>query len=116
MLLGGMKNIRVFLRPGYTDMRKAINGLSLIVEDELSLDLFTGNFFVFCNRKQRILKILYWDKTGFCLWQKRLEEDKFKWPKNIQQCTEISDEELSWLLRGLDFRLAHKTKEYKSIS
>jgi transposase len=71
---------RVYLVLGNTDMRKAINGLSILVESHLQLDPFSGHLFVFCNRRRNILKILYWDRNGFCLWQKRLEKHDFKWP------------------------------------
>jgi len=60
-------NLRVFLAPGSTDMRKAINSLSILVEDTLRLDPFSGHLFVFCNLRRTILKILYWDRNGFCL-------------------------------------------------
>jgi len=66
--------IRVYLALGATDMRKAINGLSVLVEQAMDLDPFSGDLFVFCNRRHTILKILYWDANGFCLWHKRLEE------------------------------------------
>lgn len=64
---------QVFIVLGATDMRKAVNGLSMLVVDHLDLDVFTGNFFVFCNRTRIIIKILYWERNGFCLWQKRLK-------------------------------------------
>ena len=67
---------RVFIAPGVTDMRKAINGLSLLVTDQMELDPFSGHLFAFCNRKRDMVKILYWDRNGFCLWQKRLEKDR----------------------------------------
>ena len=66
---------------GETDMRKSVNGLSLIVSDMLDLDPFSGHLFVFCNRRRNILKILYWDRNGFCMWYKRLEEDRFRWSR-----------------------------------
>ena len=69
--------VRIYIKPGATDMRKQINGLSIIVEEELKMDIFRGNMYMFCNRNRRILKILYWDRNGFCLWLKRLEKDKF---------------------------------------
>ncbi len=74
--------LRVFLAPGFTDMRKAINGLSVLVDD-LDLDPFSGHLFVFCNRRQTMVKILYWDRNGFCLWHKRLEKHRFNWPRPI---------------------------------
>ena len=75
----------VFLYRDFVDFRKAINGLATLVEDELNRDAYTGALFVFCNKAKNKLKILYWDKTGFALWQKRLEKQKFKWPSKINK-------------------------------
>jgi transposase len=98
---------RVYLAPGSTDMRKAINGLSILVESYLQLDPFSGHLFVFCNRRRNILKILYWDRNGFCLWQKRLEKHYFRWPQSEKQILEIDQRQLSWLLEGLEFQQAY---------
>jgi transposase len=72
----------------------------------------TGALFVFCDKVKNKLKILYWDKTGFALWQKRLEKQKFKWPSNIND-TEFSltAEQLDWLLCGYD-ALGHQELHY----
>jgi transposase len=75
-----------------------------------------GDLFVFCNRGRNKLKVLYYDRNGFCLWYKRLEEDKFRWPKNADEVMEITREELAWLLRGLDFRSAHRERRYDRVS
>jgi len=107
--------IKVFLALGATDMRKAINGLSLIVSEQMQLDIFAGHLFVFCNRSQTILKILYWDKNGFCLWQKRLEKYRFKWPKTAGDVIGITSRELSWLVDGLNIDQAHKPLKYSMI-
>ncbi len=96
--------IRAYLAIGNTDMRKAINGLSILVESRFLLDPFSGNLFVFTNRRRNILKILYWDRNGFCLWQKRLEKHRFRWPESCDTVVEIEGRELSWLLEGLDPR------------
>ena len=74
---------RVLVRPGATDMRKQINGLALIVQEQMEMDPFQDALFVFCNGQRRILKALYWDRTGFCLWMKRLEKHRFPWPRNV---------------------------------
>jgi len=108
-------NFKVFLYLGKIDMRKAVNGLSLTVQDELKENIFSENLFVFCSKNKTRIKILYWDKTGFCLWYKRLEKDKFKWPKSAEQAILISKEELSWLLKGLDFRSAHRALSLKEV-
>lgn len=106
---------KVFLGLGATDMRKAINGLSVIVSEQMQLDIFSGHLFVFCNRQQTILKILYWDKSGFCLWQKRLEKDQFKWPQTSKEVENITGQELSWLIAGLNISQAHKALKYSMI-
>jgi len=107
--------ICVYLALGSTDLRKAINGLSVLVEQAMGLDPFSGDLFVFCNRRQNIIKILYWDENGFCLWHKRLEEHRFKWPKLPEQVLTINRKQLSWLLAGLDFASAHQRLYYRHI-
>src|SRR4030042_193450 len=109
------KNVNVYMFLGKTDMRKSIDGLSLMVKEMMNLDPFSENLFVFCNKRHTTLKILYWDKNGFCLWYKRLEKDKFVWPKNLTEVHEITDDELSWLLKGLDYRTAHKSLYFSHI-
>ena len=108
---------KVYLALGFTDMRKSINTLSILVEKSLSLDPFSGHLFAFCNRRQTILKILYWDRNGFCLWQKRLERHQFKWPVEASEILEIEQRELNWLLEGLDIRQsqAHSNLSYSLI-
>ena len=107
--------VRIFVKPGPTDMRKQINGLSIIIEEDLDMDPFEGNLFMFCNKKKRILKILYWDRNGFCLWLKRLEKDKFPWPMSRSETAEITREQLGMLLEGIDFWNVHKKLEYSKI-
>lgn len=109
-------NVRVFLSPGSTDMRKAINSLSILVESTLSLDPFCGHLFVFCNRECTIIKVLYWDRNGFCLWQKRLEKHRFKWPRNRDEVMEIGPRELGFILEGLDIRAVRPLDELKYTS
>ena len=64
--------VKVFVRPGVTDLRKQINGLAVMVQGELGLDPFSGNLYLFCNRNRRLLKLLYWDRNGFSMWQNYL--------------------------------------------
>jgi transposase len=108
---------KVYLALGSTDMRKAINGLSIFVEDKLEMDPFSGHLFVFCNRRRNMVKILYWDRNGFCLWQKRLEKDRFIWPRFADDAMEIDHRSLSWLLEGLDlYRVkAHGRLNYTTL-
>jgi transposase len=60
--------VSLFIRPGSTDMRKAANGLSILVQEQIEKDPFSCNLFLFCNKRKNILKILYWDRNGFCTW------------------------------------------------
>jgi transposase len=105
----------VFLRPGRTDMRKQANGLSLLAAEQMQLDPLSGNLFLFCNGERRILKALYWERNGFCLWQKRLERDRFPWPESEEAARRISSEELSMLLSGIDFFHAHRELTYRTV-
>jgi transposase len=107
---------RIFLRPGKTDFRKSINGLAKVVHDLMKHDPYDGSYFVFCNRTRGMLKILYWDATGFCLWHKRLEADRFRWPRSESEVREMTREEFRWLLQGLDFFNAHQSKSYSAAS
>lgn len=96
---------KVYLALGVTDLRKSIDGLSLIVQEKFHLDPFSRNFYVFCNRKRDKIKILEWSSSGFWLHYKRLEKDKFRWPDDVDG-THISVDERSfrWLLDGLTIR------------
>jgi transposase len=99
------------------DFRKGINGLAALVESELERDLFTGQLFVFTNRSRDKVKILYWDKSGFCLWLKRLEKARFQWPTFLgAERVTITGQQLNWLLDGIDLRYVqpHQTLHYKS--
>ena len=106
----------VYLAVGSTDMRKAINGLSILVEQAMDLNPFSGDLFVFCNRGRTIIKILYWDHNGFCLWLKRLEKHQFKWPAAPDEVVAIGARQLSWLLAGLDFTSAHDQLYYSAVA
>jgi len=109
--------VRVYIAVGVTDMRKAIDGLSIMVLEQQGLDPLSGHLFAFSNRNRSLVKVLYWDRNGFCLWQKRLEKDRFRWPESRQEVLEVGKRELSWLLDGLDLRQhqAHGKLEYKRI-
>lgn len=98
-------------------MRKSINGLSMIVLEELELSFGPDRLFVFVSRCGRKLKIVYWDKTGFALWYKRLEKQRFCWPKSHEDkvITSCSDQ-LQNLLSGFDvFQKPHLFLQYDQI-
>jgi len=114
-MLYDISKVRIFIRPGHTDLRKAINGLSVLIQEEMESDPFSGSLYVFCNKDKRLLKIIYWDKNGFCLWQKRLEKHKFPWPSTEEDVLEIDYEKIQMLLQGIDFWNAHTSLAYKSV-
>lgn len=97
-------------------MRKAINGLSIMASEQMDKDPLSGAVFLFCNRYRRIIKALYWDKNGFCLWQKKLEKHRFPWPQTEEAAKKISSGELQMLLEGIDFWHAHQELSYRSVS
>ena len=83
------------------DMGRGINGLCALVE-QAQMGVLSGNpLFVFTSKLRDSIKVLYFDKSGFCLWQKRLEKDKFSWPKKLTDTTlKITSEQLQWLIDG----------------
>lgn len=107
----------VYLHRDAVDMRKSINGLSMIVLEEMKLSFNPGSLFVFISRCGRKLKIVYWDKTGFALWYKRLEKQKFIWPKHHEDEVILgSSEQLEKLLFGFDvFQKPHLFLQYNQI-
>jgi transposase len=107
--------VRVFVRPGATDLRKQINGLAVIAQTDMEQDPLSGNLYLFSNADRRLLKVLYWDRNGFCLWQKRLERDKFPWPRSEEAARELTVEQLRMLLAGIDFFSAHQGLSYRSV-
>ena len=108
----------VYLHRDPVDFRKAINGLVVIVAQSMELSPYAPELFVFCNRRRDKLKIVYWDETGFCLWYKRLEKARFKWPRRANEgVVELTEEQLHWLLRGLDITkmLPHQQLNYVAV-
>jgi len=95
--------IRVHLCRDVVDFRKQMRSLSVLVEEELELDPFSPHLFAFCNRRRDHVKLLLWERNGFVLWQKKLEEDRFPWPRDhAAEVMELSGRELNWLLDGMD--------------
>lgn len=111
-------DIKVYLATGVTDLRKSINGLSILVEDLLQSNPFSGHLFGFCNRNRSLVKVLYWDRNGFCLWMKRLEQDKFPWPSASSTVPlSVGQRELAWLLEGLELfqKKAHSDLHFQTL-
>jgi transposase len=105
--------LKIWLSDKATDMRKQIDGLCFLVVESMHLDPSSGELFIFYNRQFNKLKLLYWDKNGFCLWYKRLEKHHFKISKTKSGQIEISPTQLRWLLDGLDFLNMKESKPLK---
>lgn len=103
---------KVYLACGYTDLRKSIDGLALIVENQFKLDPFEKSLFVFCNRQMNKLKILHFDE-GFWLYYHRLEANSFKWPTTSDEALKVNIDELRWLLKGYEVRTKSKFNTIK---
>ena len=100
------------------DMRKGFNGLFALVGEELGADPLSGWLFVFSNKSRNRVKILYWESSGFCLWQKRLERERFKWPRQSDEAViTLTGQQLNWLLDGYDLRYLrpHQALGYKTV-
>lgn len=102
----------VYLSAEFTDMRKSVDGLSIIVQTAFKLDLFEPSLFVFCNKDKNKIKILHFD-NGFWLYYRRLEKGKFKWPKDGNDLYNITFEELKWFINGHELRLVER--QFKAI-
>jgi transposase len=109
-------SVRVYLCLTPCDMRKSFDGLHALVREHLELDAFAGHLFVFASRRRDRLKILYWDRDGFALWSKRLEEGTYAMPvaATAGACRqEITAQELGALLSGIDLQQTTRRKRYR---
>ena len=108
--------VRVWLYTEPTDMRKSFDGLSALVKEKLSEDPLSGQLFVFVNRKRNYLKALYFDRSGYALWAKRLEQGQFHYARTAGNKMALNVTELKLLLEGIDVRSVHRYKRYRHRS
>ena len=111
-------SVRVYLCTSPCDMRRSFDGLHAMVAGVMQLDAFAGHLFVFSNRRRDRVKILYWDRDGFAVWAKRLEEGTYAMPfaaetENDEVRKEITAGELGALLSGIDLSQARRRKRYQ---
>ena len=108
---------QIFLYRAPIDFRKQINGLALLVEQELGHNPFSGALYAFTNRQRNKIKCLMWEDNGFVLYYKALAEERFKWPAPGEQLLSLSAEQINWLLDGYDIMLlqVHKKLHYDSV-
>jgi transposase len=98
-------SVRIYLATGPTDMRNSFDGLAAAARSVLKEDPMSGHVFVFCNRRRDLIKLLFWDRSGFVVLGKRLEEGTFAWPQDAAQPSmETTVRELLCVLEGIDLR------------
>ena len=105
---------RIYIVCGYTDMRKAIDGLAAIVQQNYKLDVFSGSLFLFCGKRCDRIKALLWEEDGFVLLYKRLENGKYKWPRDSAEAKLITQKEFRWLMEGLSIKQKTSIKPAKT--
>ena len=103
----------IYIACGYTDMRKFIDGLACVVQEQFHLDPFSKSLFLFCGKRRDRMKVLLWEGDGFVLLYKRLENGNFKWPRKESEVKPISWQEFRWLLEGLELEQKHAIKPAK---
>jgi transposase len=110
-------DVPVYLHRDPVDFRAGIDGLALRVEQSMGLNPFGRAVFAFCNRRRDRVKLLFFDRSGFVLILKRLEEDKFRWPRRRDAVACLSTEQLHWLLDGIDIEAVrrHPERHYRSV-
>jgi transposase len=119
-------DLTIYVAQEPVDFRLGINGLSTMIEATLRFDPFSRNLFCFTNKRRNQIKVLYWQRSGFCLWLKRLEEEKFKWPTHLSPLASktarppvvmLTEDQFLWLLEGLDLKQLkpHRALEYRSV-
>ena len=92
---------KIYLALGYTDLRKGIDGLCALVQEHFGKELRTHDLFLFCGRRPDRIKGVIWEGDGFLLLYKRLEAGRFQWPRTTAELAEITPEQYSYLMRGM---------------
>ena len=97
----------IYIACGYTDMRKSIDGLAAVVQEQFHLDPFSSSLFLFCGKLRDRMKVLLWESDGFVLLYKRLENGNFKWPRKESEVKPLFWQEFRWLMEGLELEQKH---------
>jgi len=108
-MIGVAAGARIWLAVGRTDMRKGFDGLAMQVQQVLEDDPFCGHLFVFRGRRGDLIKVLWFDGQGLCLFAKRLEKGRFVWPSPADGKVTITPAQLGMLLEGIDWRMPLRT-------
>jgi len=110
-MMGLPANTRIWIAAGVTDLRQGFTGLSAVVQTKLEQNPFCGHVFVFRGRRGDLIKVLWFDGDGLCLFAKRLERGRFVWPQATSGTVSLTRAQLSMLLEGIDWRRPERTWE-----
>ena len=117
MIAGFAPQVRVFLYRHATDLRKSFNGLVALTESKIQQDPLSGSYFVFVNRRQDRIKILYWGQTGYCIWYQQLQRGTYQLPKHDEldgaEAIEMTRTQLSLILDGIDLASVRQRKRFE---
>lgn len=108
--------LKIWLYSQPTDMRKSYNGLSALVKNQLQENPLSGQLFVFINRRRTQLKVLYFDRSGYCIWMKKLEQGQFRYTLSEGEKQALSWTELKLLLEGIELKNTRQFKRYWHVS
>lgn len=112
-MMGLPGNTQIWIAAGITDLRRGFTGLSALVQTKLEQSAFSGQVFVFRGRRGDLIKVLWFDGDGLCLFAKRLERGRFVWPQATGGTVSLTRAQLSMLLEGIDWRRPERTWEPK---
>lgn len=113
-MIGPTGQVRVLVATKPVDFRKGMDGLAALVKEQLRSDPFSGAIYVFRAKRADRVKLIWWDGTGLCLFAKRLEEDKFRWPKIEDGVMRLTAAQLQALVEGLDWRRVHAVRRTRA--
>ena len=106
----------VYIACGYTDLRRGIDGLASLVQQQFQLDPFTNALFLFCGRRRDRIKGLYWEGDGFVLVYKRLEQGSYQWPRSVNEVRALTPQQYRWLMEGLQTEQPKANKPVTGLS
>jgi len=111
-MLGDLSSVtKIYLVVGYTDLRKSIDGLLSIVKNTYDLDPFSNSLYLFCGRRCDRIKALHFDKDGFVLYYKRLDQGRYQWPRKTSEVRPLTRQEFRWLMEGLSIDQPHAIQQ-----
>jgi transposase len=107
---------QIYVACGYTDLRKSIDGLSMLVQQSFQMDPFSNALFLFCGRRCDRIKALYWEGDGFVLLYKRLEQGRFQWPRTESEARQITPRQFRWLTEGLSIDQPRAVQQVEGLN